>query len=105
MVVVSQGCGKVEAPIRARPFRAKPQISQILRPDSADGFARPLRIRFEQRSAMCDDPICVIPPEICVICGLLRSTSPGLRAATLTFPWEVSLLELTGMPILSILSV
>ncbi len=36
---------------------------------------------------MSDDPICVIPPEICVICGLLRSTSPRLRAATLTFPW------------------
>ncbi len=35
---------------------------------------------------MSDDPICVIPPEIRVICGLLRSTSPGLRAATLTFP-------------------
>ncbi|MBI2840380.1 MAG: hypothetical protein HYX75_18845 [Acidobacteria bacterium] len=35
---------------------------------------------------MSHDPICAIPPEICVICGFLRSTSPGLRGATLTFP-------------------
>ncbi len=40
---------------------------------------------------MSEDPICVIPPEICVICGLLRSTSPGVRAATLTFPWPLPL--------------
>ncbi len=43
---------------------------------------------------MNDDPICVIPPEICVMCGLLRSTSPGLRAATLTFPCGFHLLML-----------
>ncbi len=43
---------------------------------------------------MSDDPICVIPPEISVICGLLRSTAPGLRAATLTFPWRIGLVGL-----------